>query len=181
MIYFTSDLHFYHTNVIHHADRPYSSVEEMNQALIDNWNQRVRASDEVYILGDVILKGASYANEILPQLKGHRYLIKGNHDRFAEQESFDKGLFVWIKDYHELKYQNQRFILFHYPIDRWNHFYRSSIHLHGHSHNFSDYNERNVESGFRRYDVGIDANKMAPVSIEEIRALFPLPEAEESV
>ncbi len=182
MIYFTADLHFHHTNVINHADRPFSSAEEMNQALIDNWNQRVRTSDEVYILGDVTLKGVSYANEILPRLHGRKYLIKGNHDRFADQESFDKSLFGWIKDYYELKYQKQRFVLFHYPIDSWNHFYRGSIHLHGHSHNFSDYNDRNVERGFRRIDVGVDANHMAPISIEEIRELFPtLPEEMESV
>lgn len=181
MIYFISDLHFWHTNVINHAGRPFSSAEEMNQTLITNWNYRVRDTDEIFVLGDLTLKGASYANEILPQLHGRKYLIKGNHDRFADQESFDKSLFIWIKDYHELKYQKERFILFHYPIDRWNHFYHGSIHLHGHSHNFSDYNVRNVENGLRRIDVGVDANQMAPVSIEEIRTLFPLSETEESV
>lgn len=181
MIYFTSDLHFYHANVIRHANRPFSGADEMNQALINNWNQRVRMSDEVYILGDVTLKGASYANQILSLLHGRKYLIRGNHDRFTDQESFDKSLFIWIKDYHELKHQKQRFILFHYPIDRWNHFYRGSIHLHGHSHNFSDYNEQNAENGFRRIDVGVDAHHMAPVSIDEIRALFPLSETDVSV
>ena len=51
MIYFTSDLHFYHENVIKHANRPFSNVEEMNQTLINNWNKKVGISDEIYILG----------------------------------------------------------------------------------------------------------------------------------
>lgn len=80
MIYFTSDLHFYHENVIKHENRPFSYVEEMNQTLINNWNKKVGVSDEVYILGDVTMKGATYAKEILEQLNGYKYLIKGMID-----------------------------------------------------------------------------------------------------
>ena len=61
MIYFTADLHFYHENVISHASRPFSSVEEMNEALIRNWNKIVKPTDEIYILGDFTMKGAGYA------------------------------------------------------------------------------------------------------------------------
>ncbi len=172
MIYFTSDLHFYHENIIKHANRPFFCVEEMNQALIKKWNQKVHTSDEIYILGDVTLKGATYAVEILTRLNGRKYLIKGNHDRFADQETFDKTFFEWIKDYHELEYQNQRFILFHYPIEEWNDFFRGSIHLHGHQHNHEDYNFQNLEKGLRRFDVGVDANNMFPISIDDIIAFF---------
>lgn len=172
MIYFTSDLHFYHENVIKHAKRPFSTVGEMDAVLISNWNKVVRAADEVYILGDVTMKGASFAAEVLRQLNGRKYLIKGNHDRFADQHSFDRGLFEWIKDYYELSYQNQRFILFHYPIAEWNHFYRDAIHLHGHQHNCRDYNLQNRESGLRCFDVGVDANDMCPISVEEILSFF---------
>lgn len=172
MIYFTSDLHFYHANVIKHAKRPFSTVEEMNAVLISNWNKVVQESDEVYILGDVTMKGASFAAEVLRQLNGRKYLIKGNHDRFADQQSFDCGLFEWIKDYYELTYQNQRFILLHYPIAEWNHFYHSAIHLHGHQHNYSDYNLQNRQNGLRRFDVGVDANDMRPVSIDKVIDFF---------
>ena len=53
MIYFTSDLHFYHDNIIKHTNRPYRGFEEMNKEQAHNWNQRVGPQDEVYILGDV--------------------------------------------------------------------------------------------------------------------------------
>jgi calcineurin-like phosphoesterase family protein len=172
MIYFTSDLHFYHENVIKHANRPFSSMEEMNQVLINNWNKKVSTSDEIYILGDITMKGSTYTKGVLEQLNGRKYLIKGNHDRFADQETFDKGAFVWIKDYYELNYQNERFILFHYPIEEWNHFFRGSIHLHGHQHNLADYNYQNLERGLRRFDVGVDVNNMSPVSIDDIVAFF---------
>ena len=172
MIYFTSDLHFYHDNVIKHANRPFLNAQEMNQTLMSNWNRKVTASDEIYILGDVTMKGATYANEILAQLNGQKYLIKGNHDRFAEQQSLDKSLFMWIKDYHELSYGKDVFILFHYPIEEWDGFFHGSFHLHGHQHNHEDYNYKNLEKGLRRYDVGVDANQMTPVSLEEVFTFF---------
>jgi len=144
----------------------------MNNVLKQNWNKTVRPNDEIYILGDVTMKGSVYAAEILQQLNGRKYLIKGNHDRFVDQAGFDRSLFEWIRDYHMLNYQNQRFILFHYPIEEWNHSFRGSIHLHGHQHNNKSYNYQNLEKGKYRFDVGVDANDMYPVSIEEIITFF---------
>ena len=89
MIYFTSDLHFYHKNINKYAKRPLDSVEEMNEKLIKNWNNRIKSEDEVYILGDFTMKGTEYAADILSKLKGKKYLIKGNHDNFVNQETFD--------------------------------------------------------------------------------------------
>ena len=172
MIYFTSDLHFYHKNVIKHANRPYSDVDEMNERLISNWNKKVKEEDDIYILGDFTMKGTEYATDVLKRLNGKKYLIKGNHDKFATQETFDNSLFEWVKDYYELQYKNTIFILFHYPIEEWNHYFRGSIHLHGHQHNNSEYNIKNREKGLKRYDVGVDANKMSPVSADEILEFF---------
>ena len=174
MIYFTSDLHFYHEKIIQHTNRPFASREEMNQKLIHNWNKRVKDSDKIYILGDLTMKGASYATEVLMQLNGKKYLIRGNHDRFVNQPDFNPNLFAWIKEYDELTYQNHRFILFHYPIKEWNGFFRGSIHLHGHQHNHSSYNYENLEKGLKCFDVGVDANEMEPVSIEDILAFFSI-------
>jgi len=172
MIYLTADLHFGHENIIRHVGRPFSSVEEMDQTLIRNWNDRVGEEDEVYILGDVTMKGAAWAEDVLGQLRGRKYLVRGNHDRFAGQQGFNQTLFQWIKDYHEMAYAGQRFILFHYPILEWNHYFRKAYHLHGHQHNGADYNAANRASGLLRYDVGVDANDFAPVSIEQIMAFF---------
>ena len=172
MIYFTSDLHLYHDNAIIHNKRPYVNTEEMNDRLIKNFNARVDNNDEVYILGDITLKGASLANEIISSLNGRKHFIKGNHDRFISRESFDKTLFVSIGDYAELKYNDKFFVLSHYPFLEWNGFFRGAIHLHGHQHNKAGYNILNKKNGILRYDVGVDANNMAPVSVEEIISFF---------
>ena len=81
MIYFTADLHFYHDNVIRFANRPFENSQQMNKALIKNWNDKIKPTDEVYILGDFTMKGHALAQEILYQLKGKKHLIKGNWHR----------------------------------------------------------------------------------------------------
>lgn len=174
MIYFTSDMHFGHKNIIKHTGRPFYSVEEMDNVLVRNWNRKVGVYDEIYILGDVSMKGAEYVQEILMKLNGQKYLVRGNHDKFTDQKEFDNDIFVWVKDYYELTYQNERFILFHYPIEEWNQFFRDAIHLHGHQHNHEEYNYQNLGKGLRRFDVGVDANNMFPVSIEEIIEFFQM-------
>jgi len=93
MIFFTADLHFYHENVIKHAQRPFANATEMNETLIRNWNQTVSSADEVYILGDVTMKGAEQAARVLSRLNGHKHLIRGNHDKFAEQKSLDTRVY----------------------------------------------------------------------------------------
>lgn len=172
MIYFTADLHFYHDNIIKHANRPFRDYREMNDVLVRNWNHLVKSQDKVYILGDVTMKGPAFATEILSGLKGRKYLIRGNHDSFVDNREFDSSVFEWVKDYYELAYQKQKFILFHYPIAEWNGYFRDAIQLHGHQHNHADYNFNNLEKGIRRFDVGVDANYMKPVSVEEIIAFF---------
>lgn len=174
MIYFTADLHFYHDNIIKHTNRPFRDCTEMNEALVKNWNRLVKPQDEIYILGDVTMKGPVFATEMLSRLTGKKYLIRGNHDAFVDNKEFDSSVFEWVKDYHELTYQNQKFILFHYPIAEWNGYFRDTIQLHGHQHNHADYNYNNLEKGIRRFDVGVDANYMKPVSIEDIIAFFSL-------
>ena len=172
MIYFTSDLHFYHENIIKAVNRPFDNAEQMNDTLIKNWNDRVRPNDEIYILGDFTMKGYTFATETLCQLKGRKHLIKGNHDKFSDSPHFEKYLFESISDYKQIDYMNTKFILFHYPILEWNHFFRGSIHLHGHQHNKPEYNLENLRKGIKRYDVGVDANNMTPISADEIIAFF---------
>ena len=98
MIYFTADLHFYHDNIIKHTNRQFQNSAEMNQALVKNWNQLITPRDEVYILGDLTMKGPALAMEILSQLKGKKYLIRGNHDAFVDHKEFDASVFQWVND-----------------------------------------------------------------------------------
>lgn len=172
MIYFTSDLHFYHDKIITHTQRPFYNAEEMNKTLIQKWNNKVSSNDEVYILGDFTMKGAEIAASCLYSLRGRKHLIRGNHDRFADSAAFEPSLFVSIRDYMEITYLNTRFILFHYPIVEWNGYWKGVIALHGHQHNHKNYNLENRKKGIRRYDVGVDANDMEPVSAEEIIGFF---------
>lgn len=172
MVYFTADMHFGHEKIIRHTGRPFINAEEMDNALIRRWNQRVSPEDEVYILGDITMKGPEYAAGMIGQLKGKKYLIKGNHDKFADNPGFNRALLEWIKDYYELEWKGQRFVLFHYPIQEWNGYFKGSICLHGHQHNKESYNLANLANGIRRYDVGVDANGMEPVSIEQIINFF---------
>lgn len=179
MIFFTSDQHFFHANAIANSKRRFSDVEEMNEVLIRNWNESVQPEDEIYILGDFTMKGPGFAMRALKVLNGKKYLVRGNHDRFWDKSTFDFSLLEWVKDYHILKYKDIYFVLFHYPILSWNHMYRGSIHLHGHQHNPPSYNEENRRMGLRRYDVGVDANDMRPVSVEHILDFFGISGPEE--
>jgi calcineurin-like phosphoesterase family protein len=172
MIYFTADTHFCHDNIIRLCQRPFANVDEMNQALIDNWNSLVSDRDEIYILGDFMFKGkAGEANGLLQSLKGRKYLIKGNHDRFLDDGSFNTSAFEWIKDYHVLLYEKRKFVLFHYPILEWDGFFHNAIHLFGHVHNGGNnpaYQERFNILGGKAINVGVDVNNFYPVSILDV-------------
>ena len=172
MIYFTADLHFHHEKIICHTNRPFHNVDEMNRALIRKWNDRITYDDDVYILGDFTMKGADIACACLSPLFGRKHLIRGNHDGFLNRAGFESSLFASIQDYSEITYANTRFVLFHYPILEWNGYRKGAIMLHGHQHNHKDYNIENRKNRILRYDVGVDANDMAPISAEEIISFF---------
>jgi len=173
MIYFTADTHFCHGNIISLCNRPFKDVETMNNALIKNWNGYVTNNDEIYILGDFLYKGdGRTANKILSRLKGKKYLIRGNHDKYLEDSQFDGKAFEWVKDYHVLVYKGTKIILFHYPILEWDAYYKGSVHLYGHVHNSA---EKNPEAGERikslsshAVNVGVDLHDYCPVPIEKI-------------
>ena len=169
MYYFTSDLHFDHKNIIKYCDRPFASVEEMNETLIENFNKTVRQKDTCFILGDILMYDSDNARRCLERLHGHLYLVRGNHDPFKDNDS----RFGWVKDYFKLRFDHKKFILCHYPFLSWDGMARGiSYHLHGHQHNKPEYNIQQRADGLKRYDVGVDANGFKPVSLEEIVTFF---------
>lgn len=172
MIYFIADLHFFHENMIKRKNRPFQNAAQMNRKLIQNWNQYVRPNDEIYILGDLSWGGEEETRALLQQLQGKKYLILGNHDRMFLQNEKWQDIFVWMKHYYELSYEGHKFVLFHYPIEEWNGYFKGYFHLHGHQHNGEEENYQNIERGYLRFDVGVDANAMSPVSVEDILDLF---------
>jgi calcineurin-like phosphoesterase family protein len=168
MIYFTADHHFGHTNVIRHCNRPFETAEEMDAAFIRNWNAEVTTKDDVYIIGDFTMRPAAEAHEYLSRLNGRKYMIRGNHDRFLNGfESYESD-FVWVKDYHVLRTDGQRVVLFHFPIMEWDQFYRGAIHLYGHVHNSQKSGKRLAALNGLAFNVGVDVNGYKPVSIIEI-------------
>lgn len=130
MKYYISDLHFSHKDILSFDNRPFFSISEMNETIVNNWNSVVTANDEVYILGDMFWNNNDIS-DILSKLKGRLYLIKGNHDRVNAKMN---KRFVWIKDYAEIEDRGRHIVLCHYPIPCYkNHFY-GWYHLYGHVH-----------------------------------------------
>lgn len=167
MIYFTSDNHFYHENIIKLSKRPFKNCDDMHSNLIKNWNDTVSNDDEVYIIGDFAYRGdALKVNHILEILNGKKYLVIGNHDKYLYHDEFNTNLYEWIKDYYILNYNKIKFVMFHYPILEWADYYKNSIHIYGHVHNSNS--ERLNILGKKAYNVGVDVNNYRPVSIEDI-------------
>ena len=168
MIYFTADLHLGHEEVIAKRHRPFQDVTEMNEALIENYNQRVREDDTVFILGDLCHKiPLREAEALIRRLNGRKILLRGNHDL-----PYDPGLFADMQDFLMTDLDGRRFVLMHYGLIDWPRRKKGGIHLHGHMHETRAYNEANRAKGLFRYDVGVDANDYQPVSLEEILAFY---------
>lgn len=137
MDYFISDPHFFHENVIRFDKRPFTSVEEMNAKMRDWWNNTVSTKDRVYILGDFIWLPSSNPEYIkfTKSLNGKKVLIKGNHDNAEKFSSELKNCFEDIKSRKEIKLNNKRVIMDHYPLMMYRHDTDANVfHFHGHTH-----------------------------------------------
>ncbi|MDO4328641.1 MAG: metallophosphoesterase [Lachnospiraceae bacterium] len=164
MIYFTSDQHFfYRKGRPHIGDMEFPDAERKNQYLIKRWNETIKPEDQVYILGDFSDGNGPDTAAVLKQLKGEKYLIIGNNDHYLEDPSFEPSLFVWCRQYHELWYREEKYVLFHFPIEVWSGCRKNRIHVHGHTHG-----RQAVPAPIRRYEVGVDAHDGRPVSIEQV-------------
>jgi calcineurin-like phosphoesterase family protein len=149
--FFTSDNHFYHRNILKYcADtRQGEDIDDMHEIMIENWNEDVGPNDIVYILGDFSFANGPKTLAILKRLNGIKRLIKGNHEYWITPET--EAQFDWIKEYHEMKFDGEKVIMFHYPIKEWNHMHHGAFHLFGHVHG------EDMEIAGRAMDVGIDA------------------------
>lgn len=170
MIWFTSDLHLGHDAIIRMCNRPFGSIDEMNDTLVRNFNECVKKNDTIYFLGDISYKlKVEEANEMISKLNGKKYLCVGNHDK-----KYDGKLFEDIADCMRVNFNGIHLTLMHYPMLEWYKSRQGAIHLHGHQHNKAEYNLQQRELGIRRYDVGVDANNYHPVSMKEIIKFYSL-------
>lgn len=108
-------MHFGHGNIIRFDNRPFPTVDEMDKALIDNWNSVVEPGDTTFILGDFCWQKEARWIEILDQLKGNKQLILGNHD-IKNMSSKLRSKFQDVKDYKEITDDGRHVIMSHYPL-----------------------------------------------------------------
>ena len=163
-IFFTADSHFYHENIIEHCKRPFSSVKEMNETIITNWNKVITKNNIVYHLGDFSWRHSrKYIEYLLSRLNYKElHLIRGNHDDIPKLSwgftSINELLNL------KLKYKNEKvyLTLCHYPMEAWRYQRIGGIHLHGHSHGNKRFPILN------RLDVGLDCCNFFPLSMEEV-------------
>lgn len=153
MIFFTSDQHFNHKNIITYCNRPFQSVKEMNDTMIEKWNAVVSPSDTVYILGDFIYNSDEH---IVSLLHGEKILILGDHDGLKSSRHFNK-----VYSYFFYKQGSIKIALFHWSIRTWQQSHYNSFHLYGHSHG-------NLLPIGKSWDVGVDNNNFTPVSLDQI-------------
>jgi len=169
-IFITSDLHLFHRRILEFCpkSRPFKDIDEMHYHLIQNWNNKVSGQDNVYILGDVAFSNAKDASQFMDRLHGQKFLIRGNHDSKLVKSSDFKQRFAWIKDYYELRYNNKKFMLMHYPMMFWNNQHHGSYMLHGHMHSINP-----EKLNCRRWDVGMDGSSdFAPYLLDDLVSII---------
>lgn len=142
----SSDFHFWHKNIMKFCSktRPWNSVEEMNYALVKEWNSTVAPDDHIIHVGDFSFGNKTQTQAILDQLNGNITFLWGNHDQ--DLRNYTKGY-----DYLEFKYNKVSVVLSHYAFRVWNKSHYGSVHGYGHSHG-------SLEGLGRSMDVGYDAN-----------------------
>lgn len=197
-IWFTSDLHFNHRNVIRFCSRPFNDVKEMNKYLISKWNETVGENDIVFILGDFNWFPSSHDNfKLLKQLKGKEiYIIPGNHDMGCEFDMVLEKLphihlcsdivHVYFEDKTEgcsvLPKRICEVVLCHYPLMTWSHKHTKAINLFGHIHSTPEervtIGKLDMDLPLWKYqmDIGCDSKRdFSPYSLDEIINILKWP------
>lgn len=176
-LFFTSDTHFFHEKIIGFANRPFASVEEMNETLIRNWNETVPEDGIVFHLGDFCFGTAQQWLQILSGLNGKIHLVMGNHDMRNAGEDFMKT-FASVSQQRTIIVDGQSIILNHNPFLCFGGAYRGVWQLFGHVHsgprslgNGKD-DARLVHLFPTQYDVGVDNNEYRPVSYCQLREII---------
>jgi calcineurin-like phosphoesterase family protein len=160
-VFFTADLHLGHGNIIKYCNRPYSSIEEMDESLISNWNSVVGKNDHIYVVGDFTMGGN--APNYLRRLNGIKHLIRGNHDR---EPKLEHG-WTSIHDLRTIKVGAQPIVLCHYALRVWDKSHYGALHCYGHSHGKLPDDTESLS-----LDVGVDCHNYTPLEFEEIKALM---------
>ena len=170
MIYVTSDTHFNHINILKYepTSRPFASLIEMNEAIIENWNAVVKPEDTVIHCGDFFMGRLDEIEPIIKRLNGNIILVRGNHDTKSRLDLY-KELGIEIHDIYYLPYKGRYFIFCHFPIasPEFINMVRKDnsevIICYGHIHS-------NATPGYidGTYHVGVDTNNLTPISLQQV-------------
>jgi calcineurin-like phosphoesterase family protein len=156
--FFTADEHYGHRNVIKHCNRPFDSVKDMDETMIERHNSVVKSGDVVVHAGDFTLAKRSVAEEYVRKLNGNHAFLLGSHDRWLGK----RARFVW-----ERKINGQLVVVCHYAMRTWPKSHYGSWQLHGHSHG-------RLKPKPNQLDVGVDNNDFRPFSFEEVAEIMRL-------
>lgn len=173
-VYFTSDTHFGHENIIRYCNRPFRNAEEMNAELIRRWRETVPEDGIVFHLGDFAHGNARLWNDILSALTGRKYLILGNHDMKALRQGY-MGRFEHVAQQMTIRVGGQAIVLNHNPFLCYGGSYRDVWQLFGHVHSgpasHTGLDHPRLKMLFPlQYDVGVDNNDFRPISFAEVKA-----------
>lgn len=172
-IFFTSDLHLNHNNIIKYCKRPFVNSDDMNEHLIENWNSQVNQTDLVFVLGDFLWgKQVERLNNFTERLHGTKILIKGNHDNYKNTQYINAG---WknVTNLLELRLNNYDITLCHYQLMHWNNSHHGAFHLYGHQHDKRQYTPnheayKSLGMSERKMNVCMDSNNYKLFSLNEI-------------
>lgn len=179
-IFFSSDSHFAHKNIVRGttawrnkdgtiptgSTRDFDTIEEMNETIIKNFNDKVKENDLLFHLGDVAFGGYQNIEVFLDRLICKNVcLIYGNHDQNIKKNVWGiKDRFMGTYDYREINLNDNNFVLCHYPLSSWHGLNKGVIHLHGHVHLPP---HKKLGRG-KMIDCGVDGNNLTPYHIDEI-------------
>lgn len=174
--FFSSDHHFFHKNVIQYTNRPFSGIEEMNEAMIQNHNKVVSPQDIVYFVGDFAFTSDEDAVvNILRKMNGEKHFVVGNHDKIMFKDKIRKQFNSFSTSAHKEIYVpdeaarggKQAITLCHYAMRVWNKSHHGAFHLYGHSHGSLPDDKRS-----RSIDVGVDCWDFTPISYDSIKDIM---------
>lgn len=175
-LFFTSDQHLLHKNIIKYSKRPFADIEEMHEVMVSRWNAKVPKDGVVINLGDVSLGSATETVALLKRLNGTQHMIVGNHDKTVLDSKPCREHFASIHHYGQLHIDDddgnrgkQSIYMSHFPFEVWDRLYHGTWHLHGHCHNTLDSHD-----GQKRLDVGVDnpVCDFAPISYNEVKYIM---------
>lgn len=168
-LFFTSDFHLNHKNVIGFTNRPFKDLLEMHQEIISRWNAVVGAEDIVFNLGDLLWSGSRrFLEGFVERLNGTKYYILGNHD---DPDKMPSGAKLY-DTVHLAINNNPTYVLSHYPLFTWQGRDKGVCNLHGHIHlchtKTNTHEDHLLPYHWNQYDVGVDNNFFKPVERNEI-------------